>query len=95
MAKANRPMRAFAPGRSDVSASMRVRNGCAVRPERPREPLDGGVGDCGEGRLIACVNLVVEPEKTREKESRTAPASDSATLRSRGFLGSWPGCRGC
>ena len=52
-------MRMEAQGRGDVSAAMRPRNGCAIRPAMPGRPLESGDGNCGEGRLIACVNLVV------------------------------------
>lgn len=44
----------------DVSASLCLRNGCAVRPTKFRRPPFGGNGICGGERLIVCVNLVVE-----------------------------------
>jgi hypothetical protein len=86
-AKANRPARTKAPGRGDVSASVRVRNGCAVRPAMLRRPREGGDGIGGEGRLIACVNLVVEREDIPGKKNAGPALPEKARRRDGGQMG--------
>lgn len=51
-------LRGFAQCRGDVSARMCERNWCAARPTNSQRPPIGGIGNCGEGKLIAGINLV-------------------------------------